>query len=241
MKERFDDIEFNNYCEDVKRYRKRISENIRYLKRYEKINEIENLNSNISSLNEEDTLRLKKLVKNEMSYGKRNIEKLGSTVDNNENVNTNANTNLSMISNPMLTMDFESYDSLQDFLNCRVDFYERQYNVEKNDEYNGSIIKNISIFNKNLPKLINNKRRVKCMIRDYHLFVRKPELLGYSNYLKNSNSLRYNLKNVIKNGVLKNKEKSLEEEHNKAVNWIINFCNDNDLEIRYNKRVSQTI
>ena len=71
----FNEIQIESYCEDIKNYRKTISEKLRYLKRENKISEIEYLN-NKEDLTEEELIRLKKLVKNELLYGKRNLNKI---------------------------------------------------------------------------------------------------------------------------------------------------------------------
>ena len=68
----FDTIEIDNYCEDIKKYRKLVSQKLRYLKRENKISEIDSLN-NRDDLTEEEAIRLSKLVKNELSYGRRNL------------------------------------------------------------------------------------------------------------------------------------------------------------------------
>ena len=241
MKNRgIDDVEFNNYCEQVNKYRKRIAENIRFIKRKEKINEIETLLSNFKNLNEEELIKLKKLVKNELAYGKRNINKYGDIsnleISSNEEISSDNTQNHSKsLINPELTMDFATYDDLQSFLDSQIDTYEKRYSIMKSDEYTGGLIKNISIFSKNLPKLINNKQRAKCMLRDYYLFCRKSELLGYGDYVHNNNSILHNIKMVLKNSILKNKENMLEDEHSKAIDWIINFCDNNDMSINYRK------
>ena len=72
---------YNQYCERAKYFRKRIAEDVRYLKRKEKIKEIKKLNKHIDDLSKDDLKRLRKLVKNELEYGKRNLAKYGELVD----------------------------------------------------------------------------------------------------------------------------------------------------------------
>ena len=68
----FENTDIDNYFEDIKKYRKIISQKLRFLKRENKISEIDSLNDR-DDLTEEETIRLSKLVKNELSYGKRNL------------------------------------------------------------------------------------------------------------------------------------------------------------------------
>ena len=339
----FDDIEINNYCEDIKKYRKTISENLRYLKREEKIKEIEDLNNNFDNLNEEELLRLKKLVKNEMSYGKRNInkylnpeikntivketnvvkeekrdfkeelekifppkeniekkstlkeeleklfpkketpktgckyikddlEKLFPSKENDEEKSTlkeelektqpkvgskyikdlmdeedNKETKESKIEkkekmNKLLsslpstgTLTIKTYDSLHDFLNSQVNNFEDRYRIKKHEVYTKNPIKNIVIFTKNIPIIANNKNKVKLMVRDYNLFFKRSELIGYCEYTRKNNSLLSNMKKIISGNSLKEKEAYYASEHENCINWIIEFCKNNNLAIKYEK------
>lgn len=255
-----DDYEYNRYCDEASRLRKTISMNIRFLKRENKINEIESLNDNIDYLCEEDKLRLQKLVKNELSYGKRNLEKYNSFDDtrvveyqkeNKEEireeikeekvVNTKKPLKKIDINLPKIerknVVDMEAFDNVHDFLDYRVDTIEKQYNISKIDEYNGGIVKNLKIFVNNLPKLKNNLAVSGRMNVEYNLFCRRPELLGYSQYISQHSSIGYNFKKALRNSSLKNKENDYQEEHDRIIDWIIDFCNDNNLEIKYNKRI----
>ncbi len=260
MKNRgIDDAEYESYSQSANNLRKRIAENIRYLKREEKINEIESLYSNFDNLNEEELLRFKKLVKNETSYGKRNIVNHDKVLipkkkpeDNKEDdksillkllSETKTDDNTITVSPNQGTIFFETFDSLDEFLSTRINFFERQYKIKPLQGYNGSIIKNITVFTRNLPKLIMNKNKVRYMVRDYHyfhnnLFYRKPELLGYSNYTGMNNSIIGSFKQAIRRSVFKEKEDYYLEEHNKVIEWVINFCKNNHMEIRFNKTIS---
>lgn len=81
IKERnIDSNEYDQYVLNATDLRKGISEYIRYLKRESKITEIDTLN-NKPELNEEEKDYLKKLVRNEISYGKRNLAKYNNVVD----------------------------------------------------------------------------------------------------------------------------------------------------------------
>ncbi len=81
LKERnIDSSQYNKYVLNANNLRKGISEYIRYLKRENKINEIEYLN-NKSELTEEEVNNLKRLVRNEVSYGKKNLAKYNNLAD----------------------------------------------------------------------------------------------------------------------------------------------------------------
>ena len=262
MKNRgIDDYEFNQYTEESTKLRKSIAQKIRFIKRDEKINEIEELSNNYDNLDKEGLERLKKLVKNELAYSKRNLgnniifnldekkeEKLSfdemikefSSTFNRESKPIEKMNELVLPELPVTkaASDFKTYDSLEDYLGEKVDFFRSQYCIENTEEYNGGVIKNITVFTKNLPKLISNKKRSKHMIRDYEVFCRRPELLGYSNYVEKNNSIVNNFKKAMKKSVLKEKEGQYQDEHGKCVEWIIKFCNINGKEIKYNKTMN---
>ena len=257
-----DDIEYNNYCESVKKYRKRVSENIRYLKREEKINEIENLNNNFDNLNEEELLRLKKLVKNELSYEKRNLGEALINTNNKEikehNVKRELDDILSSLYNKKndkkdiskdnghrLTInippakkvveEFVKYDSIEDYLKDRVISFNNQFKVRHTEEYDGSVIKNIVIFTRNIPKLISNKKSAKSMVVYYNSICRKSELYAYSKYITNANSIMHNLKRVVTRKPLEEKENELKSKHDNIARWILDYCEKNHKVISYNK------
>lgn len=251
-----DDVEYNKYCEDANKLRKKISANIRFLKREEKIKEIELLNNNIDNLNEDELLRLKKLVKNEVNYGNRNLnedyfnktivtrkKKKNQTIEedtDNEMIKTLKSLDFGSVqNNSVIKEDFETFNNLHEFLDSKVESYNYRYNIEKMGLYTGGIIKNIIVFNKNLPKLINNKKKSKMMLRDFNYYVRKPELLGYGDYVYSHSSIINNFKRALTtNVVLKSKEVSYAKEHEKVINWIIDFCKSNNMEIKYDKTIS---
>ena len=78
-----DSTEYDKYVLNATNLRKGISEYIRYLKREDKIKEIEYLKSK-DNLSEEEAIRLKKLLKNEVSYGKRNLNKYNTPEEEKE-------------------------------------------------------------------------------------------------------------------------------------------------------------
>ena len=74
----------STYQEATSYLRKGMSQYISYLKREPKLDDINNLNSNFNSLNDEDKTRLKKLLNNELRYNREVIKKQTSTQLNGE-------------------------------------------------------------------------------------------------------------------------------------------------------------
>lgn len=302
--------EINKYTEKANKLRKGISDYIRYLKREDKIEEIEFLN-NKSDITEEESIRLKRLLKNEVSYGKRNISKYINSVvekpketkeekitekkvikryryikdyqeieENNDNndqdqniiarpgsryirnypgvITSSSNKDKKVTHNGQETKyatktinkkkhDIEddsnrgiiratkTYDSLYDFLDEKVSAYAKQYKIVTPENYTKNVIKNITIYIKNLPVIIKNKSKVKRMAAEYVLFRHKPELSGYLEYVKRDNAILNSFKKAIEGSSLASKEEYLKEEHRKCIVWIIKFFKDNNIECNYNK------
>jgi len=107
---------YNKYCENATNLRKSISEDVRYLKRENKINEIERLNDNIADLTEEDSKRLEKLIKNELSYGKRcisnyNIEKIDLSLNEKNELRENEDISEEVQKNSTLKEELDNFFS----------------------------------------------------------------------------------------------------------------------------------
>jgi len=269
MKNRgIDENEYNNYCQNANNLRKIIAANIRYLKRESKIKEIEELNSNISDLSLEDKDKLKKLVKNELAYGKRNINKYIATeedkldekddvisdelskkafINKDKQEENKIDVKKAVIGKDFLlnqinsfaqennSRRFKTYDSLHDFIGDQVEDFKLRYKVDSTLDYTNNPVKNLVIFAKNLPKIIGNKAKVRPMIFDYNIYFRKSELIGYSEYVRENSSILYNLKKAFGISSLNDKEYFYLNEHEKCINWIIEFCDKNNLAISYRK------
>ena len=242
MKNRgFDDIEINNYTEEAKKLRKKIAFNIRVLKREEKIKEIEVLNNNIDNLSNEELIKFKKLIKNEVSYGKRNLNydenKIVKKVIFEEKEKKNViNFNIPR-DDKVKTNKIKSYDNLEDFLKEKIVEYEGYYYIQPIDKYNGNFIKNIRIFTKNIPNILKNKDSVERMKCDNRLYIRKAELRAYYRYIEENSSIIKNFKQAIKPSVLDDKESEYVDEHQRIVKWIIEYCNTHHMNISYNQRM----
>ena len=312
MKKRdIDEEMYNKYCEKAKQFRKRIAQNIRYLKRKEKIKEIKKLNKHIDKLSKDDLKKLRRLVKNELEYSKRNlikedevlygdidyipnvdlesmdsedsdityyelqeedfteeekreieeakVEKVKEKKDkkekekkkkkNKKKKHNKEKKDFLLEDNIGTTSDFDEekqepisfptgYRLLEDYLEDKIETYDERYNIEKIDEYTGGVVKNLHIFGKNVSKMLKNKEKSRIMLTDYNSYCRRPELLGYSDYIRRHNSIIHNIKEAITTNVFKEKEYLYDDEMYSAVRWIMNYCENNNMEISYPRRLS---
>ncbi len=310
-------FEYEKYVNNAVNLRKGISEYIRYLKREDKIKEIELLSTK-SDLTEEESIRFKKLIKNELSYGKRNLVKNTKPIteniveekpvikkitrpgsryikdlqeieedtdateeEKNDETEISGSRYIKGITGTIVKKDtkavekrigtkylndvlakgfkknddketkpievkgikpinrtvireVKTYDSLYAFLDDKVSDFAERYKIVTPENYTKNMIKNIVIFTKNLPTIIKNKSKVKYMAGDYVLYRRRPELSGYLEYVRRDNALLNNIKKAFAGSSLKNKEEYYQQEHQKCINWIIQFFKDNDIECQYN-------
>ena len=255
---------YNKYYENSSNLRKSIAKYVRYLKREDKISEIESLNNNIDKLNEEELLRLKNLIKNEINYGKKNNVKeevvniFGfkpvKKIDLEEDLRTSkvlkeirerkpVVPSGDNVLNPLtikvdnVKSNLDSYGSLDEFLDSEVKNFDNRYKLVKTEKYTKSVIKNIPILIKNVPKLIYNKKKIRWMKSDFNLYFGGVALEAYSKYQKKKNSVINNIKYTLLNGVLKRKEEEIKEEHDVCVEAIKKYCHDRHLHIRYTKTI----
>ena len=255
---------YNKYYENSTNLRKSIAKYVRYLKREDKISEIEYLNNNIDKLNEEELLRLKNLIKNEVNYGKKNNVKEepfnifgfkpAKKVDFDEDLRNSKVLKEIRARKPVVpsgdnkvaSLDFtvdakpstlESYSSVMDFLNKKVEDYESRYKLVKTDKYTKNVIKNIPILVKNVPKLIQNKKKIKGMKTDFNPYFGGITLEAFSKFQKKKNSILNNIKQTLFNGILKRKEEEILDEHDECVRAIKKYCRDRHVYIRYSKTI----
>lgn len=265
---------YDEYVMKATSLRKSISEYVRYLKREVKIREIESLSNEANTPENHD--RLKKLLKNEISYGKRNLNKYNiqdnqEIIDDNHSSETESNElgstekeiedgdndkqfdglrefteiPLEDESKPQglvgknedfrYVPKYKTYEDLYKYLDDKVMLFERNFRIKKAEKYTRSVIKNLRVFTKNIPILIQNRRRVKLMIKDFNLCTRQSELVGYIEYTKIDNSFITNMKKVFEGSSIDDKELYYLEEHQKCVDWIIDFCDENKLSLSYLK------
>ena len=319
MKNRgIDESDYNSYSLETDKLRKSISQNIRFIKRENKINEIETLSNNCDNLNDEEKLRLKKLLKNELSYGKRNLGKIENAknevitlptkpldaisinnsekeknevkkdekkeekkdsryiknTDNKDNtkkdittckyfrnkekrrvpqtckyfVNNNnpvkkenkKETKKDIHNHPMFRLSgavpVKTYNDVENYLSEKIDLYNEKYDVIIPEGYSESKLKNIRIFARNLPTIIRNKGRIRLMMADSVMANNsRSDLIGFIEYNRDENSILNNVKKVIKGTPLIEQEEFYNVEHQKCIEWIINYCKNNNLNIVYKK------
>ncbi len=266
--------EYNKYYENATNLRKSIAKYIRFLKREDNISEIERLH-NKEDLTDEEELLLKKKIKLETNYGRRNsnvtttkkeeikkenndssLEKLLKQLGRSEekidrkplNLNLNIEPKKEIIPTEVDIEKFKKsiinhrvnvigYDNVDSFLLERTDVFSGRYQIKKNNKYDGCLVHNIANFIKNVPNFIHNKGRIKMMERDCSIYDRSPEFIGFIEYTRYSNSIKKNISKLFENSTLRKNEYTYQNEQNRVVKWIKNFCIHNDLEIDYIKKL----
>lgn len=241
------EYKINRYSCSVADIRRNMSTLIRYKRRENKISLINELSKRIDTLSKEETLELKKLIRNELNYNKRNIKQMtdlkeaansfkqnisvqrkqssdvkdkkvsASNSANNEKNNTH--------------MFGDIYTKVNDpvaFLDKKVFEYSKKYRLEDPLKYEFSFIKNIATLIKNLPIYLKNKKIIKYIKFQYLNFYRGEDLYGFIQYSEKKNSIKNALNIIFKNSSLSSRERDLLEGHNKCVEWILNYANGLD-------------
>ena len=278
--------EFNKYYMNATNLRKDIAIYVRFLKRDDKIAEIESLNGNIDNLDKEQLTRLRTLLKNEVAYGKKYTEfyanpgqsepveiveepkpltledlrrekierdkkKQTSTLDSKffEEIRKTpvvvpsiAAKGIKKLEIPAATQtvakdDFKRYETLESYLGDKVNSFKTHYRLVRTEKYTNSIIKNIPILVRNVPRIIENKKKIKSIVRDMRFYYSTPELIAFGKYTIKKNSFMQNIKEVFRKGLLRSRENQYVAEHNRCIEWMKNFCNRNHMEIRYEKTI----
>ena len=222
-KRNIDEESLADYQEKAKNLRKDISRLIRYHKRIEKINRIEELN-NKENVSEDETIELKKLIKNEKNYNARNIKEY-IPVKNSEELKINP-------LNYKKTNKKNLYcGSLKTFFDGITMHYNKQYAIAPTKEYTNSRIKNILIFFGNISKYISNGKKLKIMKKDLVTFYNGDDLVAYTEYVKNRNSFTHGLKNIFSKTYLSSDYSKNLNKHDKCAEWLENFYIFNQLEL----------
>ena len=276
--------EFNRYYMNATNLRKGIAKYVRFLKRDEKISEIEALNGNIENLDKEELTRLRTLLKNEVAYGKKYTELYANPVVEepvkvepktltledlkreqqekaNRTQNSFANSKvLEEIRNTPVVVpsaktpikakldiptaapkadpeDFKRYETLEDYLGDKINAFKTHYRLVRTEKYTNSVIKNIPILVRNVPRIIENKKKIRNIVKDMRFYYSTPELIAFGRYTIRKNSFMHNIKEVFRKSFLRNREAMYVAEHNRCIEWVKNFCNKNRMEIRYEKTI----
>lgn len=253
--------EYNKYYENATLLRKNIARYVRFMKREENIKEIDRLSENIDSLNEDELNNLKRLLRLESDYGKRNknpnpvkkeekkqnddskdfekrLSRLFSEYKRNEEPKENKESLKIVFNNDKkVSQSYVEYDNLDSYLSHRINVFNNRYVLKKVNKYDGSLVHNIAEFIKNIPVFRENKKRIEKMKQASVYYDRTPEFIGFIEYNKRDNSLMKNFKKVFKNTTVRNKERLYLEEHKNCIDWIKKFCHVNRMQIDYKKKV----
>ena len=243
LKERKDSqVMSYKFSNKVNNLRSDIANYIRYTKREYNINEIIRLNS-IENISLEDKEKLKRLLKNEVNYMKKNIKKVNQDEVINSasrvldeklnNIFKKSKTNSSKLA--VSSLNLESPFNLQfnttDYYKDRYEVYSNKYRLNKVYEYNMSTFKNIICLFVNIPKYIENKKIIRLMEMDYDRYYAGEDFRYYIEYTRKNNSIRNAIKTILKNTRLSSRERECLKEHDKCMDWILNYCNDARLKL----------
>ena len=234
--------------------RKDIAKYIRFLKRENNINEIESLNSKIETLSKDDLKKLKRLIKNELSYVKRNSQdetsKKSIHVDDEKKEvveNSKENDSLQVIIDNQKVEDDKKdsflnlkidkanisrfsipelhLENINDFLDYKVDKFRKMYGIKDTYDYGNSIFSNLINFVKNVPIYYYNRKRIRNMQFESDVFYGGQDLLGYVEYSLQRNSIKNGLKSLFSKSYLYSDETKCLNDHNRCVEWIVEHCN----------------
>jgi len=125
----------------------------------------------------------------------------------------------------------EYYDKMNEYLKERADIFSVRYKIRDTYEYSSSAFANFVNLFRNIPIYIMNRAKIKDMISDTRVFYRGGDLLGYIEYTKKRNSILTGLKCLFSKSYLFRREGQYLNIHNNCSEWLIDFCEQNDLKI----------
>ena len=210
--------EIDKYYENATNLRKNIAKYVRYVKREDNIKEIERLN-NKEDLNEDEKTSLKKLIRLESDYGRRNknpkkvevkptkkdsidMDKLIKNFNNRVAETKNEKNTIKFdfkeeIKNRPAMVSYKEFNNIDEYLKYKLINYDSRYELQRLNPYDGGIVHNIGAFIKNIPAITYNKEMLKLMNRDAYCYDRSPEFASYISYNKKKNSLKLSLMEVL--------------------------------------------
>ena len=133
--------------------------------------------------------------------------------DSDEHYNTNAN------------HDFE-------YVLQRIRNYKQCYRIDRVYHYSGSVREDVITFFKNIPTYVHNKQGINRMIRASK-FYSGGDFIGYIDYLRRQQSMKYILKMIFDKSYLYSAEGQCLNNHQKCVEYVLNYCNRRGIEIIY--------
>ena len=255
-KKREIDVEkLSDYQNKATSLRKDIAKYIRYLKRDEKYNEIDNLYSNYSNLSLEDKKKLSKMITNEVNYNRRNLSSkndivkdvIDTSLSNDVDVDVKSNDLeedtpdiiYDVVDDDLLLDDNNDYEEKLSFLSRRSKELKNQYSLSNLSVYGRSRGRNIVKFFSNIPKYIDNKRKIKLMEKDYCMYYRGADLVSYIEYTRKRNSITNGLKSIFSKTYLYSDEGQYLNKHRKCSKWLFDFCDKNNIIVNYPKTLKK--
>ena len=182
-KTEIDAVTIEDFSISINDYRKSISKTIRYANRNKNIDEMVELNSDFYELSDREFLNLRKLIKREQDYNRKNLnpkekeEKKGA------------------VTNLKVTMkNFETIN--QDYVNRRLYDIKRFYKMEELPSYDKKTGSNILSLVKNIPSYLKNKKIISA-INTENEFFDKEVLNGFIDYNTKRNSIRLTLRGIL--------------------------------------------
>ena len=112
----------------------------------------------------------------------------------------------------------------------RISYFRKQYKLSPIVSYNGSFIKNITSFLRNIPKYRVNQRIIKVMEKDYNTYYHGQDLCSFLEYSKKRNSIRFALETIFNKSRLTRREIECLTNHDMCLEWITEFYCQQDIE-----------
>lgn len=129
--------------------------------------------------------------------------------------------------------EVDDFSTAEEYLDNRINFYNQQYKIIPTYEYNYSFLGNIVKLIKNVPIYSENKKAALKMHRDSVLFYGGSDLRSYTAYIQKKNSIRQGLKSVFSRSYLLSDEGQCLNDHNRCIEWLMDYCDNNSLQINY--------
>lgn len=247
-------VTFEQFYNKVTELRKNISMYLRFLKRESTLIEIRELYDRLDYLSDEDRMRLKKLLANELKYNKRVLISMNSNSEctledepaivkkvNDDEIQFVApikeekNTDkdeflesfIKQMSDVFVSNPLNRDNALsdEDYLKNRIGYYSGQYNFYKLFNYNHNFLRNCISFLGNIPKYICNKNIIKMAKKDYYMFYQGEDFGGFIDYSKKRNSIKVALQAIFRSSHLSQREIECLYNHENCMQWIMEFYN----------------
>ncbi len=235
-------INYNDYYANVSNIRKDISKYIRFLKKQNQINELDEINNNYELLNEEEKKNFQKKLSSARSYNtriKKEKEKKELVIEKEdilkEDEINNSKLEFNYTKQERLLDLMDSYSSDEEFLSSKIEEFNQRYDLNKTYDYNESLGKNMISFLKNIPIYNTNKKLLRKMYFDYANFYSGDDLGLYIDYTRRNNSIIEGLKGIFKKSSLYNKENVYLESHERCLKWILSCIKRKNITLNYVK------